>query len=408
MTITTTARRVAYTGDGSTTAFAVTFPFFGTGASAELEVIERVIATGAETVKTVTTDYTVTGGSGSTGTVTAVTAPPATVQWIIRGNTTNTQETDYTANDPFPADTHETALDRRTVVSQEIVETLGRALTFPKTDSSALDPELPSSVDRANNFLGFDSDGNPIASAGSADTVTVSDFMATVLDDTTAAAARSTLGVNSASDTAEGLVELATAAEVATGTDTARAVTPKAAADELIAQGKQTIWVPAAAMTPTVSNGCASLAKVETTAGRPDMVVLDFDASADEHAQFQIAMPKSWDEGTITFQVFWTTTNAGTEGVAWGLQGVSVTDGDTIDVAYGTAVVVTDNNATAAERLRVTSESAAVTIAGTPAAGDGTFFRIFRDVSDAADDMTEDARLIGVKIFYTIDARNDA
>jgi len=172
--------------------------------------------------------------------------------------------------------------------------------------------------------------------------------------------------------------------------------------------GKQTIFVPAGGMHPTYSNGCASLTTVETTAGRPDMQVLDFDATSDEHAQFQVAFPKQWNEGTVTFQAFWTTTNTGTTGVAWGLQGVAVSDNDTIDVAYGTAVVVTDNNQSAAEDMLVTSESSAITIAGTPAAGDMCFFRIFRDVSDAADTMTEDARLIGIKLHFTNDTVNDA
>ena len=172
--------------------------------------------------------------------------------------------------------------------------------------------------------------------------------------------------------------------------------------------GKDTIWVPAGAMRPTVSNGCATITDVQTTAGRPDMQVLDFDASADEHAQFQIAFPKSWNEGTITFQVYWTTTATDTDGVAWGLQGVAVSDNDTIDVAYGTAVVVTDDALSAAEDQCVTSESGAVTIAGSPAVNDIVYFRIFRDVSDSNDDMTEDARLIGVKIFFTTDAANDA
>jgi len=165
--------------------------------------------------------------------------------------------------------------------------------------------------------------------------------------------------------------------------------------------------MPANAMRPTSSNGCASITDVETTAGRPDMQVLDFDATADEHAQFQISMPKSWNEGTVTFQAFWTSTATDTDGVAWGLQGVACSNDDTIDVAYGTAVVVTDDNISAAEDCLVTVESGAVTIAGTPAAGDMCFFRVFRDVSDSNDDMTEDARLIGIKLFYTIDAGED-
>ena len=170
--------------------------------------------------------------------------------------------------------------------------------------------------------------------------------------------------------------------------------------------GLQTIWVPAAAMRPTVSNGCAAITDVETTAGRPDMQVLDFDTSADEHAQFQILFPKSWNEGTITFRVAWTTTATDTGTVAWGLQGVAVGDGDTIDIAYGTAVVVSDAGQSTAEDLYLTAESSAVTIAGSPAVDQLCYFRIFRDIS--ADAMEEDARLMGVRILFSTDAGNDA
>ena len=171
--------------------------------------------------------------------------------------------------------------------------------------------------------------------------------------------------------------------------------------------GLQTIWIPAAAMSPTASNPCADIASVETTSGRPDMRVLDFDDGSDEHAQFQIAFPKSWNEGTITFQIYWCSTAADTDGVSWGLQGVSVPDNSTIDVAYGTAIVVDDVNQGAAEEMLVSPTSSAVTIAGA-AVDTVTFFRIFRDVSDANDTAAEDARLIGVKLFFTTDAENDA
>ena len=172
--------------------------------------------------------------------------------------------------------------------------------------------------------------------------------------------------------------------------------------------GIDTIWIPAAAMRPTVSNGCAALTEVETTSGRPDMQVLDFDTSADEHAQFQISMPKSWNEGTVTAQFYWTTTATDTDGVSWGIQGVCVSDNDTIDVAYGTAIVVDDAALGAAEDLCVSAATAAITLGGSPAAGDLAFFRVFRYVSDSNDDMGEDARLIGVKIFFTTDAATDA
>jgi len=171
--------------------------------------------------------------------------------------------------------------------------------------------------------------------------------------------------------------------------------------------GKQTIWIPANAMTPTASNGCADIAAVETTSGRPDMYILDFDKDSDEFAQFAVAFPKSWNLGTVTFQVFWSGV-AATGGVSWGLQGVAFADNDSIDTAYGTAVVVDDTEQGAVEEVNVSAASGAVTIAGSPGDDELCYFRIFRDVSDSNDDSGGDARLHGIKLFYTTDAKNDA
>jgi len=170
--------------------------------------------------------------------------------------------------------------------------------------------------------------------------------------------------------------------------------------------GKETIWVPASAMQPTVSNGCSVLTPVGGLTG-PDLVVLDFDASADEFAQFSVAFPKSWDEGTVTFQFFWSGL-AATTGVVMKLEGVAVGDNDTIDVAYGTAVSLLDDAQGAINEMLVSSESTAITIAGTPAVDQLCYFRIGRNVSDSNDDMAGDCRLHGIKIFFTTDAASDA
>jgi len=171
--------------------------------------------------------------------------------------------------------------------------------------------------------------------------------------------------------------------------------------------GKETIWVPASAMQPTTSNGCSSLTTVETTSGRPDMVVLDFDKDSDEFAQFSVAFPKSWNEGTVTFQFFWSGL-AATTGVVMKLEGVAVGNNSTIDVAYGTAVSLLDDAQGAVEELNVSAESTAVTIAGSPAVDNLCYFRVGRNVGDSNDDMAGDCRLHGVKLFFTTDAANDA
>jgi len=171
--------------------------------------------------------------------------------------------------------------------------------------------------------------------------------------------------------------------------------------------GKDSMWVPASAMYASTTNGAAP-AQVETTALRPDMKVMDFADTADDHAQFSVAFPKSWNEGTITYQCFWTPSTTNTGNCIFGLQGVSVGDGDTIDVAFGTAVNITDAGIGTVEDQQVSAESSAVTIAGSPAVDQQTYFQIFRDADVGGDTFTGVARLLGIKIFFTTDAANDA
>ena len=163
MTVSVPTASQSYEGDGSTTSFPTVFVF---GTSADIEVIERVVATGAETTLALTTDYTVSGGGGAgaepaTGTVTAVTAPPSTATWTVRRIVAETQTTDLPTAGALPSASVETMSDRLTMQIQQHSEEIGRTLTFPKTDSAALDPTIPNSVDRASKLLAFTSDGTP-------------------------------------------------------------------------------------------------------------------------------------------------------------------------------------------------------------------------------------------------------
>jgi hypothetical protein len=171
--------------------------------------------------------------------------------------------------------------------------------------------------------------------------------------------------------------------------------------------GKETMWVPAAAMYGPTTNP-ADEAQVETTATRPDLKVWDFDASTQQYTQFTAAMPKSWNEGTITYQVYWSPSTTNTGNCIFGLQAVACADSDTIDVAYGTAIEVTDAGIGTVEDQQISAESGAVTVAGSPAAGEQTYFQLFRKAADGGDTFTGESRVLGIKIFYTTDAANDA
>ena len=172
--------------------------------------------------------------------------------------------------------------------------------------------------------------------------------------------------------------------------------------------GKETIWVPATAMYPNTTGGCAALAQVELTNG-PELKCLVFDGGGTEEcAQFSVAFPKCWNEGTITFQVFWCSSASGTEGVSWGLQGVGIANDASLNSTFSQAGVVVDDTKTVANDLLVSPESTAVTIPNA-AVDILTIFQIYRDTDDANDtDTSNDARLLGIKLFFTTDAANDA
>ena len=170
--------------------------------------------------------------------------------------------------------------------------------------------------------------------------------------------------------------------------------------------GLETIFVPAQAMFGTTTNGADPQA-VETTATRPEMKVLDFDPSTIEYAQFSVAMPKSWDEGVITFQAFWAPSNTDTGNALIGLQGVGVANDATSDVTFDVAIDVTDAGGGALEDVLVSPVSANVTVKAA-AADTYTYFQVARNASAGGDTFTGDVRLLGIKLFYTTDAPNDA
>jgi hypothetical protein len=152
MTLSTTAARITYAGDGVTTSFAVPFVFFGAD---EIAVIDRDQLGGAETDRTLITDYSVAGGGGETGTVTALVPPAVGHSWTIYRRTQRTQMIDYTPNDPFPAETHERALDRLTALVQELDDKIDRTATLSPTSTLA---NLTLPPPAADKLIGWRSD----------------------------------------------------------------------------------------------------------------------------------------------------------------------------------------------------------------------------------------------------------
>ncbi len=169
--------------------------------------------------------------------------------------------------------------------------------------------------------------------------------------------------------------------------------------------GKESIWVPASAMYPNTTSGCAALAQTELGNG-PELKTLDFDKDSDEFAQFAVAFPKSWNESTVTFQAFFTAASTNTGDVVWTLAGTALADNGSLNTAFGTAVATTGKaHSGTSNDLDVSAESGAVTIAGSPSTDEFVFFEIKRDVSE--DSLSADAKLLGIKLLFTTDAATD-
>ena len=160
MTVSSATTRNSYSGNGSTDVFAYGFKIFDDD---DITVIIRTDSTGAETTKTKTTHYTVSGvGSSSGGNVTFTSGNiPASGETVVLLRTTaRTQLTDYVPNDPFPAATHEDALDKLTFIAQELEEQIGRSLKVSQANVIATSEFTADATARANKVLGFDSSGN--------------------------------------------------------------------------------------------------------------------------------------------------------------------------------------------------------------------------------------------------------
>lgn len=149
MTVASEVKRVQNNGNGATTAFSVPFYFL----DEDHLIVILTDSSGNDTTQTKTTHYTVTGaGDQSGGTVTMVTAPASGEKLTILRNIPLTQDTDYVENDSFPAETHEEAIDKLTMITQQLDELATRSLKAPTT-TSITDGEIADTSVVADYYL---------------------------------------------------------------------------------------------------------------------------------------------------------------------------------------------------------------------------------------------------------------
>lgn len=169
--------------------------------------------------------------------------------------------------------------------------------------------------------------------------------------------------------------------------------------------GTHELWIPAGAMYTVTTNGAAYTTRELAT---NDIMIssFNFDTSTSEKAQFNWATPANWDAGTVRFKLYWTTTGGSSaQTVDFDLAGVSFANDNPLDTAVGTAQNATDTWI-ADDDLHVSSYSSAITIAGSPVAGEFVVLQLSRDV--ASDNLGVDAEVLGILLEYSTDASNSS
>jgi len=205
MTITSNILRRDYTANGVNTTFAFDFPIFYETNSTPKFSLEVIITdlVGAETTKIEITDYTITynttdyvNGVINQGNVVLNTAPTLNYKVSILRKLNFTQNTDITTSgsDALPGTALEGSLDKLTLINLEIKENLNRVVRLPKS-SSLTNIEFPIGSSQANQLIAINNDGTNLTTKDLADVglAPVSTYIKTLLDDTTALQARTTL-----------------------------------------------------------------------------------------------------------------------------------------------------------------------------------------------------------------------
>lgn len=160
MSVPISTAKVQYTLSATVQALPINFYFID---NTHIKAI-RARSGVADYVMVIGTDYSLVGaGDEAGGTLTTIATNMVVGDKItIKRDIPITQLTNYVYNDKFPAEVHERALDKLTMVTQQLKEVTDRAVQFPESEVAGTGNIMPPASGRAAKILGFDASGNAV------------------------------------------------------------------------------------------------------------------------------------------------------------------------------------------------------------------------------------------------------
>lgn len=338
MTVSSSTSRNSYNGNGTTDTFAYTFRILD---ETHVAVYEDGV------LKTITTHYTVTGvGDASGGNIVFVTPPvTGTLNVVFVRNVPITQETDYVENDPFPAASHEDALDKLTMIVQQQEEKFDRIPTLAVSSATS---DLVFPDPSADKYLGWNSAGDELENKTLATVDAISLPVSIANGGTgqiTAAAGLSALGgLPLAGGSMTGLLTLAAGADIASAatidltaaTGNTVRVTGTTGTSALTMNAGQWMMLIADGAWPLTYHAttCRIITGADYTCTAEEVVIAHKDLSGVIHVwpSFAVVSQADAEAGTSTVPRLWTA-----ERVAQAIAALAISSGGTLSTEQATS-----------------------------------------------------------------------
>lgn len=264
MTISSEVRKAgAFIGTGTTSVFPFAFKIF---AASELAVY-RTNPAGVDTLLTLTSDYTVAlnGDQNSSpgGTITLTAGNLASgYKLTATSSVANLQQTDLTNQGAFYPSVITNALDKLTILVQQLKLSISSSITFPLSDPAGVTTTLPSVGVRAGKVMTFDSTGSPAAAIAAVDVTAVAAIAGDVSTVST--------NIGSVNTNSSNIAAINTAAANISNINAAPASAAAAAASATSASGYATNSANSAT---AAANSATAAAGVIAAAGLPSSLV---------------------------------------------------------------------------------------------------------------------------------------